>query len=246
MEKLLNIKEAAEFLNVAEMTVRRWTNGGKFRCFRVGGKRERRFRVQDLHAYVEGRAVSPSPRAVPLGIPGLTVPDGSHVTHLASNAQESVEVGASYLLEGIANEESVLLVAPDAAAEHILSAVRRRGGDVAALRKKGKLVLSQGAIKPETMATFISQAAMKARGRFRLFGDMSWTQAADWSLETLHELEAITNASLGKSGKLYLCQYPLWQCSGRKVMMAIETHDHTLFRGELKESPYFREPFAAC
>lgn len=87
---------------------------------------------------------------------------------------------------------------------------------------------------------------MKARGRFRLFGDMSWAQKAGWSLERLHALENITNASLGRSGKLYLCQYPLWLCSGRKVMMAIETHDHTLVRGELKESPYFREPFAAC
>ncbi len=244
MEKLLNIKEAAEFLNVSEMTVRRWTNGGKLRCFRVGGKRERRFKFQDLHAYIEGRAVSPNQRTISLGIKGLTVPDGSHVTHLSLNAQESVDVGASYMLEGLANDETVLLVAPDASAERVLGAVRECAGDVDALRKKGKLVLSRGATKPETMANFISQVAVKARGRFRLFGDMSWTQNAGWSLEALHELENITNASLGKGGKLYLCQYPLWQCSGRKVMMAVETHDHTVFRGALKESPFFREPFA--
>jgi transcriptional repressor of dcmA and dcmR len=244
MEKLLNIKEAAEYLNVSEMTVRRWTNGGKLRCFRVGGKRERRFRTQDLHAYIEGRTVSPNPRTVALGIMGFTVPDGSHIVHLSLNAQESVDIGASYLVEGLANEETVLLVAPDASAERVLGAVRQRGGNVDSLRKKGKLVLSRGAAKPETMANFIYQVAVKARGRFRLFGDMSWTQNAGWSLETLHELETITNTSLGRGGKLYLCQYPLWQCSGRKVMMAIETHDHTVFRGELKESPFFREPFA--
>jgi transcriptional repressor of dcmA and dcmR len=244
MEKLLNIKEAAEFLNVSEMTIRRWTNGGKLRCFRVGGKRERRFKSQDLHAYIEGRAISPKQRTISLGIKGLTVPDGSHVVHLSLNAQESVDVGASYLLEGLANDETVLLVSPAVSAEHILGAVRDRGGDVAALRQKGKLVLSQGATKAETMANFISQAAVKAKGRFRLFGDMSWTQSAGWSLEALHQLETITNASLGKGGKLYLCQYPLWQSSGRKVVMAIETHEHTLFRGELKESPFFRAPFA--
>jgi transcriptional repressor of dcmA and dcmR len=243
MEKLLNIKEAAEFLNVTEMTVRRWTNSGKLRCFRVGGKRERRFKSQDLQAYIEGRAVSPKQRTVSLGIEGVSVPDGAHVTHLSLNARESVDVGASYLLDGFANDETVLLVAPEVSAEHILGVVRDRGGDVAGFRKKGKLVLSQGAAKPETMANFISQVAVKARGRFRLFGDMSWTQNAGWSLEALHELENITNASLGKGGKLYLCQYPLWQSSGRKVMMAIEAHDHTLFRGELKESPFFRGPF---
>lgn len=245
MEKLLNIKEAAEFLNVSEMTIRRWTNGGRLPCFRVGGKRERRFKFQDLHAYIEGRAVSPNQRSVSLGIKGLTVPDGSHVAHLSLNAQESLDVGASYLLEGLANEETLLLVAPEVSAEQILGAVHDRGGAAADLRKKGKLVISQGAAKPETMANFISQVAVKAKGRFRLFGDMSWTQSAGWSLEALQELETIINASLGRGGKLYLCQYPLWQSSGRKVMMAVETHGHTLFRGELKESPFFREPFAA-
>ena len=39
MERLLDIKDAAEFLNVSEMTIRRWTNSGKLKCYRVGGKR---------------------------------------------------------------------------------------------------------------------------------------------------------------------------------------------------------------
>jgi excisionase family DNA binding protein len=43
MEKLLNVKQAAELLNVSEMTVRRWTNAGLLACFRIGKKRERRF-----------------------------------------------------------------------------------------------------------------------------------------------------------------------------------------------------------
>lgn len=245
MEKLLNIKEAAEFLNVSEMTVRRWTNGGKLRCFRVGGRHERRFRARDLHAYVEGKDAAPGPRTAGLGIMGLTVPDGSHLTHLSLSAQESVEVGASYLQEGLANGETVLLVATDAPAEHILAAVRERGGDVEAYRKRGKLVISRGADKPEDMVSFISRVAVKSRGRFRLFGDMAWTHSAGWSFDALHELENTTNVSMGKGGELYLCQYPLWQCSGSKVMMAIETHDHTLFRGEVRESPFFRKPFTA-
>ncbi len=242
MERLLNIKEAAEYLNVSDMTVRRWTNQGKLKCFRVGGKHERRFKIQDLHAYIEGKAVAPDPRAVALGIKGLAVPDGSHVTHLSLDAQESIDVGVSYLLEGLANDETVLLVAPDVAAEHLLGALRERGGDVEASRKRGKLVLSQGMKTPASMASFISKVVVKARGRFRLFGDMSWTERVGWSVETLHELEGITNTALSRAGKLYLCQYSLWDSSGRKVMMAVETHDHTIFRGELKESPFYRRP----
>jgi excisionase family DNA binding protein len=48
MERLFDIKDAAEFLNVSEMTIRRWTNSGKLKCYRVGGKRERRFHKSDL------------------------------------------------------------------------------------------------------------------------------------------------------------------------------------------------------
>ena len=39
MEHLLNIKDAAEFLNVSEMTIRRWTNLEKLKWYRLGGRR---------------------------------------------------------------------------------------------------------------------------------------------------------------------------------------------------------------
>ena len=51
MQEMLNIREAAEFLRVSEMSLRRWTNAGQLPCLRVGGKRERRFRRSDLLAF---------------------------------------------------------------------------------------------------------------------------------------------------------------------------------------------------
>src|SRR2546426_11898083 len=52
-EQLLNIKQAAELLNVSEISLRRWTNEGRLACRRVGGRRERRFRRQDLLDFLE-------------------------------------------------------------------------------------------------------------------------------------------------------------------------------------------------
>jgi excisionase family DNA binding protein len=40
-KRFLTISEAAEFLHVSEVSLRRWTNSGKLRCFRVGGRDER-------------------------------------------------------------------------------------------------------------------------------------------------------------------------------------------------------------
>jgi len=42
--ELLDIGQAAAFLNVSEASLRRWTNSGRLVCLRVGQRRERRFR----------------------------------------------------------------------------------------------------------------------------------------------------------------------------------------------------------
>src|SRR6266487_2431543 len=47
-QRFLTIAEAAEFLHVSETSLRRWTNSGYLRCFRVGVRGERRFLVEDL------------------------------------------------------------------------------------------------------------------------------------------------------------------------------------------------------
>ena len=51
--ELLDIKQAAALLHVSETSLRRWTNAGRLRSFRVGGRRERRFRRADLLALLE-------------------------------------------------------------------------------------------------------------------------------------------------------------------------------------------------
>ncbi len=239
MERLLNIKEAAEILNVSEMTLRRWTNAGSLCCYRIGGKRERRFRIQDLHEYLAGKAPADT-QATPLGFGGLTVPDGAHVTHLSLGTREALDVGTSYVLEGLNNGETVLLVVPAAGTERFIKNLQERGADVENLRKRDKLRLTEGMDNPVSMAAYISRAASDSEGPFRVFGDMTWTKGKGWPLADLRELEETTNALPSSAGKLFLCQYSLESFSGMAAMMAVETHGYTLYRGELRESPYFK------
>src|SRR2546421_2422019 len=51
--ELLDIAQAAALLHVSPMSLRRWTNSGRLSCFRIGGRRERRFRRADLLALLE-------------------------------------------------------------------------------------------------------------------------------------------------------------------------------------------------
>ena len=57
---LLDISEAAQFLNVSETSLRRWTNDGLLACLRIGRRRERRFRRTDLLAFLEQPTAAPS------------------------------------------------------------------------------------------------------------------------------------------------------------------------------------------
>lgn len=242
MERLLDIKEAAEILNVAEMTVRRWTNAGLLRCYRVGGKRERRFRIQDLQEYLEkGGVRGDASYAAPLGFGGLTAPDGSHLTHLSLDRQEALDIGASYMLEGLNSDETVLLVAPKAGTERFINILQERGAHAENLRKEGKLRLTEGMDNPTGMAAYISGVAADCTGRFRVFGDMTWAKSKGWPLAVLRELEEMSNGSPASTGKLFLCQYDLEIFSGMAAMMAVETHGYTIYRGEIRESPYFKK-----
>jgi len=240
MTRLLNVKEAAEFLNVSEMTVRRWTNEGSLRCYRVGGRRERRFTVQDLQDYLAGGTRSDEPGPIPLGFGGFEAPDESHMTHLYLDPHEALDVGSSYLLEGLNNHETVLVVVPHDRAKALISKLKEHGADVEELRRRSMLHLSEGMDSPVKQAAFISEVASSSNGRFRLLGDMLWTRNKGWPLEAIRDLEEMVPSCRAAGGKLFLCQYSLDAVSGHETMMALETHSHAIFRGKLWNSPYLR------
>lgn len=58
---LLTLDEAAAFLGVAKITLRRWTRKGELPCVRIGKRGDRRFRQEDLDAYILANR-TPQPR----------------------------------------------------------------------------------------------------------------------------------------------------------------------------------------
>ncbi len=239
LEQLLNIKETADFLNVSEMTIRRWTNDGTLPCYRIGGRRARRFRFQDLEAYLERNPSPVDSVDVSLGVNDLSVPDGSHVTHLSLGDTESANVGVSYVTKGLIRNETVLMVCPAGISEQMLQMLQAQHIDVQTMLQAGRLYVSCGMDTPKRYARYISELAAQSVGHLRIFGDMTWTKAKGWVAKDLRELEEIVNLSSVKArGILFLCQYALNSFSGEEAMLAIETHSHSLYRGELKENPY--------
>lgn len=240
VERLLNIKEAAEFFNVSEMTVRRWTNKGSLRCYRVGGRRARRFRLPDLMAYLEGNDPPGGTDMVRLGFNGFEVPDGSHLTHLSIDSQEALAVAASYVGEGLASGETVCVVTPAAGTGKIIDALRRHGTAAEKFEKFGRLFFSRGIDSPEGQIRYISEMASRSGRRCRMFGDMTWIQAKGWREAELRKLEEACSLSPPPRDMLFLCQYPLGSFTGTEVMMALETHSHSIYQGTLRPNLYRR------
>jgi excisionase family DNA binding protein len=52
-EQLMTIAEVAAFLRISQNTVRALTDRGELQCYRVGGRKERRFSKADIQAYLE-------------------------------------------------------------------------------------------------------------------------------------------------------------------------------------------------
>jgi len=234
MERLLDINEAADLLNVSVMTIRRWTNAGKLKCFRVGGKRERRFDVKDLEAFLHD---SKDHRLKPLGFGGARVPDGSHMTHFFAGKEEALRVAMPFLNEGIGQDESLLVVMPPERSSELFENMERQGHPVGSWLESGRLSVSTGMDSPEDMVRYLTDFAAEAT-EFRVLGDMTWTVRKGWGLEALSALEQSVPLVAPVEKGLLLCQYSLEEFTGATIMMAAECHQETIYKEKLHKSPY--------
>lgn len=62
---LLTLDEAAAYLGVAKITLRRWTRKGELPCVRIGKRGDRRFRQADLDEYVRRNSTRTTGKTAP-------------------------------------------------------------------------------------------------------------------------------------------------------------------------------------
>src|ERR1700704_4032840 len=125
---LLDITEAARFLNVSETSLRRWTNPGALQCLRVGRRRERRFRRADLLASTEHQPsrwahadtqLAPPSTARPLD-DSITAMRGGHLCALYDSELGRATLAVRFVLEGLQEGSMVYVVASVRATSHLL------------------------------------------------------------------------------------------------------------------------------
>lgn len=235
--ELLNIKEAAALLKVSEASLRRWTNEGRLACLRIGAKRERRFRREDLMSFMENREAAPTPlttsnRPTEVLLEGIAIEYGNHICTLYESDLGRLKWSVPFIQDGLRNGEGCLLVATKAVRDEILGHVSEAWDGVPKAVERGQLILSDGIPDGEAMCRFVEQnlmAATRAGMRsFRLLGDMSWCLALGMTHEELQAYELRYNHEIARRFPLVsVCQYDVRDFSGPAVLNALKCHEDT-------------------
>lgn len=233
MSELFTIKEAANYLKVSEMSLRRWTNSGNLKCLRVGRKNERRFREEDLRCYLTGET--------PSAIAGLALPEESHVAHFYKDPEEGLEMARASVKKGLDQGELVVVVVPKSKGDILKARLQEQGILVEILEDQRILTVFEGCDTPVEQIAFVDrliEVSKKFKG-FRLVGDMVWTRDKHWDAEMLYHLENFTNHQRETIPAKYICQYDLGIFSRDEAFMAMQTHSYTIYNGKLNKSPYY-------
>jgi excisionase family DNA binding protein len=236
-QRFLTITEAAEFLQVSETSLRRWTNSGKLRCFRVGGRSERRFLKEDLLSFMRTMHLQPEPEIVEAQTTSDTISEERHICLFFVNQDEQWQMMRPYLLDHLGASVPVLYIQDSTPAAHIVELLNEEGLSTDDLFKRGLLrilkpeeaYLLTGRFDAHRMVAFMESAILGAlaAGYQRVFltGEMTWSLPKAPGAESMMQYEALLNPLVDKyPGVTIVCQYDLKRFDGPSVLEALLTH----------------------
>ncbi len=233
---LLDIKQAAQLLQVSETSLRRWTNTGRLACLRVGRRRERRFRRADLLAFLEEQpasatlAVRPADEARSTMVGGIAMPYGSHVAALYADDDGRAKLAAAFLADGLRPGSVCYLVTTPKARPDILRQLARGRGPIERDIDAGRLVLSEYASSVPAQyeyfeARFVAATRAGARS-LRVVGDVTTFTAAIARREFL-DYEMGFDVVGRRFPLVTLCQYDVRRFSSLDLLGALKVHRDT-------------------
>ena len=236
-QRFLTITEASEFLQVSETSLRRWTNSGKLRCFRVGGRSERRFLKEDLVAFMQTMNLQPEPPVTETETNTDTLSEERHICLFFVNQDEQWQMMRPYLLDHLGTRVPVLYIQDGTPPERLLELLRAEGLPVDELIANGLLrilppeqaYLLTGRFDAHRMLAFMESAilAALAAGYDRVFltGEMTWSLPNAPGAEGMMHYEALLNPLVDKYPAVTIvCQYNLKRFDGPSVLDALLTH----------------------
>ena len=242
-DKLLTTREAARFLRASEASLRRWADAGLLPASRVGRRRARRFREDDLLTFMGpehgglSRAATGLPRTISLE--SMFIGLGSHLGSFYSSDAGRLRLGLPFLRDGIQSGQACVLFAlPDAQAQY-LQGLRREGLDVEATQHSGLLTMLSLPPPPLSPEQFIAlleglfiDITRQRPAPFRFLGEPIAGLAAMQSVTAFLSLEHQCGALAKRFPVVILCAYDVREFDGQTIIECLKLH-HDTFAYEL-------------
>jgi excisionase family DNA binding protein len=236
-DKLLTTREAARLLRASEASLRRWADAGLLPAGRVGRRRARRFKEDDLLRFMGPREGGPTPAVTGLpravALEGMSISLGSHLGSFYSTDAGRLRLGLPFLRDGLASGQACILFALPDVSEHYVGAIRHEGVDMAAAEQSG--LLSMMSIEPLSPDDFIARLervfidVMRHRaGPFRFLGDTLAGLRSVGSVAALLDLERQVGALAKRFPVVILCAYDVRKFDGLTMLEGIKLHHDTL------------------
>ena len=238
VEALLNIKQAAKILNASEISLRRWSDAGKLPCMRIGARRERRFRLTDLLAYLEQDQIQDNTvisthaagRIAHIDLAGITINYGSHLCAFYDTDSGRLKLALPFLLGGLQAGNRCFLVATAGVQTIIVNQLRDVRSGIDQDIQEGRLIMMDGMPDSTELYTFFEHAFLDANKHgiqgLRVLGDKAWTLHKGMGIKELSDFEARYNQNLAhRFPVVSLCQYDARLFSGTAILSALKFHD---------------------
>ena len=221
--RLLNTRQAAGLIGTSEASIRRWSDAGLLAAQRIGRRRERRFREQDLRRFAEA-GWRPAAQAEPartrtrrVGPAELAL--GSHVAAVYSSSTGRARLAGPFLAEGPgAGQPTFLLAGPDVCAAYLEAA--GGGGGVVVLDR-------QGATAAAVLATWedlLWKAAEARPDAIRVLVDVASARPQFRTEDEWLACETSLNLLVARFPVVLICQYDAREFGGAQLLDALKTH----------------------
>jgi excisionase family DNA binding protein len=247
-QRFLTISEAAEFLHVSEVSLRRWTNSGKLRCFRVGGRNERRFLVEDLIAFMplEDTQLEQQVGEPEAAADNHTDNTERHISLFFRDPEEQWQLLCPYIVDHLKAGAPAIYLQHSTSSEQLMRRLYAEGLPLDKLIARGLLrvlppaqtYLLPGRFDAQRMLDFIETAILSAleggHKRILMTGEMTWSLQGTPGAEEMATYEAQLNPLIDKYPEVTIvCQYDLKRFSGDVILDALLTHPSILISSGL-------------
>ena len=249
-EPLLTVSQAAEYLNVSKMTIRRWTNDGSLPCLRVGARNERRFVESELRKLISGPEADFDQALATKEI------GGAHHCVVCEDTEHEWDAIADAIISYLAERSQVVFVGDTERKEHLSVVLTDKGVDSKTLTSAGVLrllsveesYLLTGTFSADRAIAFVESTILDAfaKGfkRALFVGYVDWVFRGDSTdeeslIKEVMEYEIKLNGMLERYPNVtILCPYVLTRIDAKTIVDALLVHPKLQFRSQIIDGLY--------